>query len=60
MLFDPVGETGILVEQASWWNGHLSRSIPRRAISTVGTQKIRTPPWVVRYGAGCSHTGARC
>ncbi|WP_149031229.1 hypothetical protein [Moorena producens] len=23
MLFDPVGETGILVEQASWWNRHL-------------------------------------
>ncbi|NEO38342.1 MAG: hypothetical protein F6J90_19190 [Moorea sp. SIOASIH] len=23
LLFDPVGGTGILVERASWWNGHL-------------------------------------
>ncbi|NEQ83538.1 MAG: hypothetical protein F6K26_26070 [Moorea sp. SIO2I5] len=23
LLFDPVGGMGILVERASWWNGHL-------------------------------------
>ncbi|NER91304.1 hypothetical protein [Moorena sp. SIO3A2] len=30
LLFDSVGITGILVERASWWNGHLARFISRR------------------------------
>ncbi|NEO91344.1 MAG: hypothetical protein F6K56_14340 [Moorea sp. SIO3G5] len=28
-LFDPVGGIGILVERASWWNGHLARFLPQ-------------------------------
>ncbi|NEN94660.1 MAG: hypothetical protein F6K50_03680 [Moorea sp. SIO3I7] len=33
-LFDTVGGTGILVEWASWWNGHLARFISGRAFRT--------------------------
>ncbi|NEP49143.1 MAG: hypothetical protein F6K65_10075 [Moorea sp. SIO3C2] len=33
--------TGILVEWASWWNGHLARFIPGQTVSTLATNKIR-------------------
>ncbi|NER88831.1 MAG: hypothetical protein F6K64_18175 [Moorea sp. SIO3A2] len=52
---------GILVERASWWNGHLARFIPSRAVLTLPKKrKMSASPWVVRYGAGCPNTGARC
>ncbi|WP_149030840.1 hypothetical protein [Moorena producens] len=44
LLFDPVGRMGILVECASWWNGHLGGtgilpvSIFGRAVSTRGEE----------------------
>ncbi|NEO51253.1 MAG: hypothetical protein F6K55_47135 [Moorea sp. SIO4A3] len=39
--FDPMGGTGILVERASWWNGHLAHFIPGQNVPTLATNKIR-------------------
>ncbi|NEQ03599.1 hypothetical protein [Moorena sp. SIO3E8] len=62
-----VGGTGMLVEWACWWNGHAGGTgilpvinIFGRPVPTLATKKMKTRPWVVRYGAGCLKTGPRC
>ncbi|NEO69651.1 hypothetical protein [Moorena sp. SIO3H5] len=52
-----LGGMGILVEWASWWNGHLSGmgilpvTIFGRTVPTLATEKMRASLLVVRYGA---------
>ncbi|NEO92314.1 MAG: hypothetical protein F6K56_19585 [Moorea sp. SIO3G5] len=71
MLFDPVGGTGILVERASWWNGHLGgtgilpvtisgRPVPTLALGVEheGKPAPNTPyaPYTTPHTSHTSHT----
>ncbi|NEO90044.1 MAG: hypothetical protein F6K56_07205 [Moorea sp. SIO3G5] len=65
-MFDPVGGMGILVERASWWNGHLGGTgiLVERASWWNGhlggtgilVERASCP---FHFPAGCPNAGAR-
>ncbi|NEO77989.1 hypothetical protein [Moorena sp. SIO4G3] len=51
LQFDPVGGMGILVERASWWNGHLG------GMGILVEQASWWNGHLARFISGCTNAG---